>query len=92
MLRLFRVFTHHIYNLQAVFVCVRAQVSKALPERQLEMEALLRELESLRAQLDELCVWASSTRTRLEDASEEPPTQVAETSGFVLLFGILRCH
>ncbi|XP_075905519.1 dystrophin isoform X3 [Nelusetta ayraudi] len=55
-----------------------AQVSKALPERQLEMEGLLRELESLQAQLDELSAWASSTRARLENSTEEPPSQLVE--------------
>lgn len=71
-----------------VCVCVRAcaQVSKALPERQLEMEGLLRELESLQAQLDELSAWASSTRARLENSTEEPPTQVVESSRFVPSF------
>lgn len=65
-------------------MCV-LQVSKALPQRQLEMEALLRELESLQAQLDQLCVWASSTRARLQDSGEELPNQVGERSSFVPL-------
>uniref|UniRef100_A0A8D3EGG4 Dystrophin n=1 Tax=Scophthalmus maximus TaxID=52904 RepID=A0A8D3EGG4_SCOMX len=38
----------------------------ALPERQLQIEGLLRELEKLQAQLDDLSAWASSTRARLE--------------------------
>ncbi|KAF3857322.1 hypothetical protein F7725_009181 [Dissostichus mawsoni] len=49
-----------------------AQVSKALPERQLEIEALLRELEQLQGQLDGLSGWASITRAKLEQSPDEP--------------------
>ncbi|XP_034072729.1 dystrophin isoform X5 [Gymnodraco acuticeps] len=49
-----------------------AQVSKALPERQLEIEALLRELEQLQGQLDSLSAWASITRAKLEQSPDEP--------------------
>ncbi|KAI9525953.1 hypothetical protein NQZ68_002501 [Dissostichus eleginoides] len=49
-----------------------AQVSKALPERQLEIEALLRELEQLQGQLDGLSAWASITRAKLEQSPDEP--------------------
>ncbi|KAK5847635.1 hypothetical protein PBY51_016746 [Eleginops maclovinus] len=49
-----------------------AQVSKALPERQLEIEALLRELEQLQGQLDGLSAWASVTRAKLEQSPDEP--------------------
>ncbi|KAI4831419.1 hypothetical protein KUCAC02_000961, partial [Chaenocephalus aceratus] len=49
-----------------------AQVSKALPERQLEIEALLRELEQLQGQLDSLSAWASITRANLEQSPDEP--------------------
>lgn len=53
------------------------QVSKALPERQLEIEGLLQELEKLQAQLDDLSAWASSTRAKLEQSPEqEPPARV----------------
>ncbi|XP_034461285.1 dystrophin isoform X5 [Hippoglossus hippoglossus] len=55
-----------------------AQVSRALPERQLEIEGLLRELEMLQGQLDDLAAWASSTRTRLEHSPEEPPPRITE--------------
>uniref|UniRef100_A0A671Z332 Dystrophin n=1 Tax=Sparus aurata TaxID=8175 RepID=A0A671Z332_SPAAU len=52
---------------------VSVQVSKALPERQLEIEGLLRELEQLQGQLDDLSAWASNTRAKLEQSPEEPP-------------------
>lgn len=55
-----------------------AQVSKALPERQWEIEGLLKELERLQAQLDDLSAWASSTRTKLEQSPEEPPPRLIE--------------
>ncbi|XP_076017960.1 dystrophin isoform X2 [Genypterus blacodes] len=53
-----------------------AQVSKALPERHLELEGLLRELERLQRQLDDLSAWASSTRAKLEQ--EEPQPKVVK--------------
>ncbi|TMS11567.1 Dystrophin [Larimichthys crocea] len=56
----------------------KVQVSKALPERQLEIEGLLRELEKLQGQLDDLSGWASSTRAKLEHSSEEPPPRLIE--------------
>ncbi|KAF6730406.1 Dystrophin [Oryzias melastigma] len=55
-----------------------SQVSRALPERQLEIEALLRELLKLRGSLDDLSGWASNTRARLEQSPEEPPPRVME--------------
>ncbi|XP_029380106.1 dystrophin isoform X8 [Echeneis naucrates] len=55
-----------------------AQVSKALPERQLEIEGLLKELEKLQGQVDDLSVWASSTRTKLEHGTKEPPPRLIE--------------
>ncbi|XP_049425588.1 dystrophin isoform X1 [Epinephelus fuscoguttatus] len=55
-----------------------AQVSKALPERQLEIEGLLRELEKFEGQLDDLSGWASTTRTKLEHSPEEPPPRLGE--------------
>ncbi|XP_041822402.1 dystrophin isoform X9 [Chelmon rostratus] len=55
-----------------------AQVSRALPERQLEIEGLLRELEKLQAQLDDLSAWASGTRAKLESSPEEPPPRLIE--------------
>ncbi|XP_069376703.1 dystrophin isoform X15 [Paralichthys olivaceus] len=55
-----------------------AQVSRALPERQLEIEGLLRELEMLQGQLDDLSAWASSTRAKLEHSPEEPPPRIIE--------------
>ncbi|KAM6893218.1 dystrophin isoform 3-T3 [Lycodopsis pacificus] len=55
-----------------------AQVSKALPERQLEIEGLLRELEKFQGQLDVLSGWASSTRDKLEHSPEEPPARLIE--------------
>lgn len=51
-------------------------MSKALPERQLEIEGLLRELEQLQGQLDDLSAWASNTRAKLEQSPEEPPARV----------------
>ncbi|XP_045909199.1 dystrophin-like isoform X1 [Micropterus dolomieu] len=55
-----------------------AQVSRALPERQLEIEGLLKELERLRGQLDDLSAWTSSTRAKLEHSPEEPPPKLTE--------------
>ncbi|XP_030010425.1 dystrophin isoform X10 [Sphaeramia orbicularis] len=55
-----------------------AQVSKALPERQLELEGLLKELEKLQGQMDDLSAWASSTRAKLEHSPEEPPPRLIE--------------
>ncbi|XP_047211782.1 dystrophin isoform X4 [Girardinichthys multiradiatus] len=55
-----------------------AQVSKALPERQLEIEGLLKELLKLQGQLEDLSAWASSTRTKLEQSPEEPPPNLIE--------------
>ncbi|XP_029306035.1 LOW QUALITY PROTEIN: dystrophin [Cottoperca gobio] len=49
-----------------------AQVSRALPERQLEIEGLLRELEKFQGQLDGLSAWASNSRAKLEQNPEEP--------------------
>uniref|UniRef100_A0A673BFA0 Dystrophin n=1 Tax=Sphaeramia orbicularis TaxID=375764 RepID=A0A673BFA0_9TELE len=54
----------------------KVQVSKALPERQLELEGLLKELEKLQGQMDDLSAWASSTRAKLEHSPEEPPPRV----------------
>ncbi|KAM7375197.1 hypothetical protein PAMA_014334 [Pampus argenteus] len=56
----------------------KVQVSSALPERQLEIEGLLRELEKLQGQLDDLSAWASSTRARLEHSPEEPAPRLIE--------------
>uniref|UniRef100_A0AAQ4PPR1 Dystrophin n=1 Tax=Gasterosteus aculeatus aculeatus TaxID=481459 RepID=A0AAQ4PPR1_GASAC len=61
-------------SIQSVFVYVH--VSEALPERQLELEALLRELEKLQAQLDALSAWAASCRERLQHGPEDPPARV----------------
>ncbi|XP_054864358.1 dystrophin isoform X3 [Amphiprion ocellaris] len=55
-----------------------SQVSKALPERQLEMERLLKELEKLQGQLGDLSAWASSTRAKLEQNPEHPPPRLIE--------------
>ncbi|XP_072225563.1 dystrophin isoform X2 [Leuresthes tenuis] len=55
-----------------------SQVSKALPEHQLKIEGLLKELEKLQGQLNDLSVWASSTRARLERSPEEPPPELIE--------------
>ncbi|XP_061760709.1 dystrophin isoform X2 [Nerophis ophidion] len=54
------------------------QVSKALPERALEIEILLRDLEGLQGQLDYLSGWTSKTRSHLEHTSEEPPLSLIE--------------
>uniref|UniRef100_A0A3B4V2S3 Dystrophin n=1 Tax=Seriola dumerili TaxID=41447 RepID=A0A3B4V2S3_SERDU len=54
-----------------------SQVS-TLPERQLEIEGLLRELEKLQGQVDDLSVWASSTRAKLEHSPEEPSPRIIE--------------
>ncbi|XP_053170341.1 dystrophin isoform X2 [Scomber japonicus] len=55
-----------------------AQVSKALPERQLEIEGLLKELEKLQGQLDDLSAWASNTRATLEHSQGEPAPRLIE--------------
>ncbi|KAM6945421.1 LOW QUALITY PROTEIN: dystrophin-like [Aplochiton taeniatus] len=55
-----------------------AQVSRDLPERQLEIESLLRELEGLQGQLEDLSAWASTTRTRLEENPEETDPKLME--------------
>ncbi|XP_028324112.1 dystrophin isoform X3 [Gouania willdenowi] len=55
-----------------------AQVSKALPERQLQIEGLLREWTRLQGQMDDLSAWASSTRTKLEQCPEEPPPRLVD--------------
>ncbi|XP_044044302.1 dystrophin isoform X13 [Siniperca chuatsi] len=55
-----------------------AQVSRSLPERQLEIEGLLKELEKLQGQLDDLSAWASSTRAKLEHSPEEPQPRLIE--------------
>ncbi|XP_051284309.1 dystrophin isoform X4 [Dicentrarchus labrax] len=55
-----------------------AQVSRALPERQLELEGLLMELEKLEGQVDNLSAWASSTRAKLEHSPEDPPPRLIE--------------
>ncbi|XP_033837659.2 dystrophin isoform X13 [Periophthalmus magnuspinnatus] len=55
-----------------------AQVSKALPERQLEIEGLLKELLKLQGQVDDLSAWAATTRGRLEQSPEEPPPRLIE--------------
>ncbi|XP_037130222.1 dystrophin isoform X11 [Syngnathus acus] len=54
------------------------QVSKALPERQMEIESLLKELERLHVQLDYQSVWVSRTRTQLEHSRDEPPPGLIE--------------
>ncbi|XP_037829862.1 dystrophin isoform X1 [Kryptolebias marmoratus] len=55
-----------------------SQVSKALPERQLEIEGLLKELGKLQGQLEDLSVWATNTRAKLEHSPEEPPAKLIE--------------
>lgn len=52
-------------------------MSRALPERQLEIEGLLRDLKNLQGELDDLSAWATNTRTRLEQSPEEPPPKAA---------------
>ena len=65
-------------------------MSKALPERQLEIEVLLKEMENLQYQLDDLSAWASNTRVKLENTSEEPPQKVVFIfQQFLLLFSSL---
>ncbi|XP_019712980.1 dystrophin-like [Hippocampus comes] len=59
------------------------QVSKALPERQLEIENLLKELDGLQVQLDYLSSWVFRTRTHLERNPEEHPP--GENASFSLL-------
>ncbi|XP_061910041.1 dystrophin isoform X1 [Entelurus aequoreus] len=54
------------------------KVSKALPERALEIEILLRDLEGLQGQLDYLSGWTSKSRTHLEHTPEEPPPSLIE--------------
>ncbi|XP_058478668.1 dystrophin isoform X3 [Solea solea] len=59
-----------------------AQVSRALPERQLKIEGLLKELEKLQGQLDDLSAWASHTRANLEHSPEEPHPRIIEEVQF----------
>nr|XP_057908480.1 dystrophin isoform X8 [Doryrhamphus excisus] len=54
------------------------KVSKTLPERLLEIESLLRELEGIQCHLDSLSGWVSRTRTQLEHSPEEPPQSLIE--------------
>uniref|UniRef100_M4A1S7 Dystrophin n=1 Tax=Xiphophorus maculatus TaxID=8083 RepID=M4A1S7_XIPMA len=56
----------------------KVQVSRALPERQLEIEGLLKELLKLQGELDDLSGWASSTRAKLEQSTQEPPPRVQQ--------------
>ncbi|CAL8307771.1 unnamed protein product [Merluccius merluccius] len=53
-------------------------VSRDLPERQLEMEGLLRDLERLQGQLAELSAWASNTCTCLEHSPEDLDRKLVE--------------
>lgn len=53
-------------------------MSRALPEHQLEIEGLLRDLENLQGQLDDLSAWTTNTRTKLEQSPEEPPPKAGE--------------
>ncbi|XP_030210304.1 dystrophin isoform X3 [Gadus morhua] len=55
-----------------------AQVSRDLPEWQLEMEGLLRDLERLQGQLADLSAWAARARTRLESSPEELEPKLVE--------------
>ncbi|XP_047432918.1 dystrophin isoform X3 [Mugil cephalus] len=55
-----------------------SQVSRALPERQLEIEGLLKELEMLQGKVNDLSAWASSTRANLEHGPKEPPPRLIE--------------
>ncbi|CAL8389966.1 unnamed protein product [Boreogadus saida] len=54
------------------------EVSRDLPEWQLEMEGLLRDLERLQGQLADLSAWAARTRTRLESSPEELEPKLVE--------------
>ncbi|XP_061692760.1 dystrophin isoform X1 [Syngnathoides biaculeatus] len=54
------------------------QVSKALPEHQLEIESLLKELDMLQVQLDYLSGWVPRTRAQLEHSPDEPPPSLME--------------
>ncbi|XP_035768824.1 dystrophin-like [Neolamprologus brichardi] len=53
-----------------------SQVSTALPERQLEIEGLLKEMEKCESHLDDLSVWVSSTRAKLEHSPEGPSARL----------------
>ncbi|XP_053728438.1 dystrophin isoform X6 [Synchiropus splendidus] len=55
-----------------------AQVSKALPERQLELEGLLKELEAHHSQMNDLSAWVSATRAKLEQNPDDPPPRLVE--------------
>lgn len=58
-------------------------MSRALPERQQEIEALLRDLMKLRGRLEDLSAWAVNTRARLEQSPEEPPPRVGHSIHFL---------
>ncbi|KAJ3584666.1 hypothetical protein NHX12_015161, partial [Muraenolepis orangiensis] len=73
----------------------QVQVSRDLPERQLEAEALLRDLERLQGQLEDLSTWASNTRTRLEHSPEdlEPRVKHAQLKeNWFLILELMRQH
>ncbi|XP_067116720.1 dystrophin isoform X2 [Osmerus mordax] len=54
------------------------QVSRELPEKQLQLEAMLRELTGLQQQLSDLCLWARTTRTSLEQGPEDLDPKLVE--------------
>lgn len=60
-------------------------MSRGLPERQLEIEGLLKDLEHLQGQMGELSAWATNTRTTLEQSPEEPPAKVGYISSKMIL-------
>lgn len=60
-------------------------MSKALPERQLEIEGLLKELEKL----DDLSMWASRTRGKLEQSPEGPPPKVGDG---IIIYDCMKCR
>lgn len=53
-------------------------MSRELPEKQLQLEAMLRELTGLQQQLSDLCLWARTTRTSLEQGPEDLDPKVPQ--------------
>lgn len=58
------------------YLCLYLQVGVALPERISEIERLLQELCMYQKQLNDLSLWASNTRTKLESSPDAVNAEV----------------